>query len=143
MKNSECGPSSHSAIKLRRPLSILSVSVLIVTVVVSLFWLTHHTVSGWKRYQAEIAARGESLDWKDYIPPPAPPDDENFGATPLLQSIGRKGKVDPIVWGHINGLGFNDQLGKTGDWMAGHRARHAHQASNTGCMEATTPHDAS
>jgi len=98
------------------------VSVVIVTAVASLSWFSQHTVSDWKRYQGEMAARGESLDWKDYIPPPPPPDAENFGATPLLQSIGRKGKVDPTAWSRINGTGLTDQLGKTGDWTTGQRA---------------------
>lgn len=97
-------------------------SVLLVCAAASLFCLNQRALSGWKRYQAEIAARGESLNWKDYLPPPAPPDEENFGATPLLQSVGRKGKVDPTAWGRINGTGLSDQLGKTGDWTMGQRA---------------------
>src|SRR5205814_1632349 len=71
---------------------------------------------------ADLAARGESLNWKDYLPPPAPPDAENFGATPLLRAIGRKGKIDPIVWGRIVGVGLWDQLGNTGNWMTGEPA---------------------
>jgi hypothetical protein len=93
----ERDPSPHSANKSRWLLIIMVVSALIVLVVLSVSWCNNRSMSGWKRYQSEIAARGESLDWKDYIPPPAPPDDENFGATPLLQSIVRKGKVDPKV----------------------------------------------
>ncbi len=122
MSSSECGRSTHLAGKSRLPLVISIVAIAIVTAVVSLSWLNQRNVSGWKRYQAEIAARGESLDWKDYLPPPLPPDAENFGATPLLQSIGRKGKVDPMAWGRINGTGLSDQLGKTGDWTTGQRA---------------------
>src|SRR5438876_4742232 len=113
------GHQSCSASKSRLPFGIMIVSVVIVAAVVSLSWLNQRNVSDWKRYQAEIAARGESLDWKDYIPPPPPTDAENFGATPLLQSIGRKGKVDPTVWGRIIGTGLSDQLGKTGDWTTG------------------------
>jgi len=104
--SSERDPSLHPANKSRLPLTVMVVSALIVSVVLSVFWRNQRTMSGWKRYQSEIAARGESLDWKDYIPPSAPPDDENFGATPLLQAIGRKGKVDPLAWGRINGTGF-------------------------------------
>ena len=103
------------------------VCVLMASVALSVFWSNQHTISNWKRYQAEIAARGDSVDWRDYVPPSAPPDDKNFGATPLLQSIGRKGKVDPKVWGRIDGTGLSDpfgktQLGKTGDWTTGQGA---------------------
>jgi len=103
------------------------VCVLIASVALSVFWSNQHTLSNWKRYQAQIAARGDSVDWRDYVPPSAPPDDKNFGATPLLQSIGRKGKVDPKVWARIDGTGLSEQyartqLGKTGDWTTGQGA---------------------
>jgi hypothetical protein len=108
--------------KLFRMRCLILVVVLVVVLGGICLWFSARPIPDWQRYKAEVKAKGDSLDWKDYVPHPAPPDDENFGATPLLRSIGRKGKVDPIVWGHINGLGFNDQLGKTGDWIAGQRA---------------------
>ena len=122
--SSERDPTPKSPNKSRWPLTVLVVSVLVVSVVLSVFWSNQHTVSGWERYRAEIAARGDSVDWRDYVPRSAPPDEKNFGATPLLQSIGRKGKVDPKAWGRIDGTALSDQfgrtqLGKTGDWTTG------------------------
>ncbi len=125
MKNSsESDPTPHSTNKAPSPLTVLVGSVLILSVALSVFWSNQHTLSGWERYRAEIAARGDSVDWRDYVPRSAPPDDKNFGATPLLQSIGRKGKVDPKVWGRFDGTALSGQtgrtqLGKTGDWITG------------------------
>ncbi len=125
--SSEDDPTPRSATKSRWPLTVTAVCVLIVSIALSVSWSNQHTLSNWKRYQAEIAARGDSVDWRDYVQPPAPPDDKNFGATPLLQSIGRKGKVDPKVWARIDGTGLSEQygrnqLGKTGDWTTGQGA---------------------
>ena len=114
--------SSNTCAKLRRMWFLILIVVLVAAIGGICLWFGTRPISIWQRYKAEIKAKGDSLDWKDYVPRSAPPDEENFGATPLLRSIGRKGKVDPIVWGHINGLGINDQLRKTGDWIAGQRA---------------------
>jgi len=93
MKNSsERDSSPHSANKSRLPLTVMVVSVLTLSVVLSVFWCNQHIMEGWKRYQAEVAARGDSVDWRDYVPPSAPPDDKNFGATPLLQIFGISSK---------------------------------------------------
>src|SRR6266404_1891714 len=39
----------------------------------------------WDKYRRELQARGEQLDWAAYIPKPIP-DDQNFAATPVIQS---------------------------------------------------------
>ena len=39
----------------------------------------------WDNYRRELEARGEQLDWNAYIPKPIP-DNQNFAATPLIQS---------------------------------------------------------
>jgi hypothetical protein len=39
----------------------------------------------WRKYRAELEARGTKLDFKAYIPPQIP-DDRNFASTPLVQS---------------------------------------------------------
>ena len=114
--------SSNTCAKLRRMRFLILVVVLVAAIGGIWLWFGTRPISIWQRYKAEIKAKGDSLDWKDYVPRPAPLDEENFGATPLLRSVGRKGKVDPIVWGRINDLGINDQLRKTGDWIAGQRA---------------------
>ena len=93
MKNSsERDPTPHAANKSRWPWTVMVVCVLIGSVALSVFWSNQHTLSNWKRYQAQIAARGDSVDWRDYVPPSAPPDDKNFGATPLLQIFGISSK---------------------------------------------------
>lgn len=40
----------------------------------------------WDACRAELAARGEQLDWSDLAPPPVP-DDQNFFKTPLLAPL--------------------------------------------------------
>lgn len=40
----------------------------------------------WEACRAELAARGEPLDWSDLAPPPVP-DDQNFFKTPLLAPL--------------------------------------------------------
>jgi hypothetical protein len=123
MKSSpDLDSSSNIYGTLRRTRRLIVVVILVVAIGWICLWFGARPISTWQRYTAEINARGESLDWKDYVPRSPPSDEENFGATPLLRSIGCKGKVDPIVWGHINGLGLNNVLGKTGDWMTGRRA---------------------
>src|SRR5881628_2377901 len=39
----------------------------------------------WNQYRQAIEARGEQLDFKAFIPKPVP-DEQNFAATPLVQS---------------------------------------------------------
>ncbi len=40
----------------------------------------------WLKYKAELEARGEKLDFTDFIPPKVP-DDQNFAMTPLLAPL--------------------------------------------------------
>jgi hypothetical protein len=40
----------------------------------------------WEHYKHELEAQGEKLDWKDYVPPPAP-DQQNFAMTPFLAPL--------------------------------------------------------
>lgn len=40
----------------------------------------------WETYKAEVTGRGETLDFKAYIPPPVP-DDQNFAVIPLFQPL--------------------------------------------------------
>src|SRR6059036_2777289 len=39
----------------------------------------------WNKYRKSLEARGEQLDFKAFIPKPIP-DEQNFAATPLIQS---------------------------------------------------------
>ncbi|HZJ17582.1 MAG TPA: hypothetical protein VFD27_21190 [Chthoniobacteraceae bacterium] len=47
----------------------------------------------WADYRAEAKARGTKLDFKDFIPPPIP-DEENFAAIPIYRELF---SVDPVV----------------------------------------------
>ena len=40
----------------------------------------------WQKYKHALEAQGEKLDWKDFIPPPVP-DDQNFATTPFLAPL--------------------------------------------------------
>ena len=40
----------------------------------------------WEKYKHELEAQGEKLDWKDYLPPPVP-DEQNFAMTPFLAPL--------------------------------------------------------
>src|SRR5579859_6762646 len=40
----------------------------------------------WLKYKAELEAKGEKLDFKDFVPPKVP-DDQNFAMTPLLAGL--------------------------------------------------------
>lgn len=45
-------------------------------------WRGQHA---WEQYQREGEARGEKFDFKDFVPPPVP-DDQNFALTPVVAS---------------------------------------------------------
>jgi len=40
----------------------------------------------WEHYKRQLEARGEKLDWKDFVPPPVP-DAQNFAMTPFLAPL--------------------------------------------------------
>jgi hypothetical protein len=78
-------------------------------------------MSAWKRYKADLEARGEKLDWQDWRPGPMPPDEENFAAAPVLAAIGIKAKTDPVVWSRFQALAIYGSLGRAGDFERGKR----------------------
>jgi hypothetical protein len=39
----------------------------------------------WDKFRREVEARGEQIEWKVFIPPPIP-EEQNFAATPVIQS---------------------------------------------------------
>src|SRR5438105_4247673 len=45
-------------------------------------WRGRHA---WNKYRRELEARGEQFDYRAFIPKPVP-DDQNFAATPFIQS---------------------------------------------------------
>jgi hypothetical protein len=48
----------------------------------------------WARYKAEMEAQGEKLDWKAFIPPTVP-NDQNFAASPFFILLLEKGENSP------------------------------------------------
>src|SRR4051794_27140658 len=101
---------------------ILVCAMAVLALELGTWWLRRSSQSDWDRHRAEVAARGESLDWKDYIPRSRPPDAENYAATPLIRAIGYRAKVDSKIWEPIAALSREKELGRTGDWTMGQRA---------------------
>jgi hypothetical protein len=60
----------------------------------------------WKKCKRELEAQGEKLDWKEYIPPPVP-DDQNFAMTPFLAPLldfnTNRTAANPSAWRDTNG----------------------------------------
>ncbi len=50
----------------------------------ALIWVNHQARQAWLAYKAEVEARGESLDWEDFIPAEVP-DEENFALSSVLK----------------------------------------------------------
>lgn len=100
-------------------------AVVVVLLVVASCLIMHfsgrQTKSAWRRYKADLEARGERLDWRAWIPGPMPADDENFAATPVLAAIAVKDKTDSVVWGRFQALAIHSSLGRVGDFERGER----------------------
>lgn len=62
--------------------SIVALAVLVIALYVEEDWRGE---TSWKQTQADVAAQGESLDPKKFIPPPVP-DEENFAALPIFRT---------------------------------------------------------
>jgi hypothetical protein len=62
-----------------------AVAVAILILIVACFYAEENARGrhAWQKAQREIAARGESLNWNDYIPKPVP-DDQNFYQAPMM-----------------------------------------------------------
>ena len=76
----------------------------------------------WKQCRLELEKRGEKLDVKDFLPAPAPPD-QNFAATPLLAAVltqnNPKNPVDYRLGREANPPGNGSwRLRKLTDWQA-------------------------
>ena len=84
-------------------------------------WPHHPSRDAWEQYKRQAAARGESLDWREYAPAPPPPERENFAATPLLRRIGRKGQSDTKFDMRVNSPTVVRATSDTGDWRSGRR----------------------
>jgi hypothetical protein len=63
------------------------VGLAVLVTLIALFY-TEENIRGrraWEQYRREAEARGEQFDWRAFIPKPVP-DDQNFAATPVIQS---------------------------------------------------------
>src|SRR5262245_25719055 len=58
----------------------------------------------WETCRRELEAKGEHLDWREFVPPPVR-DEDNFAATPLLAPLMEFAKSgDTNVLARLNGL---------------------------------------
>ena len=86
----------------------------------------------WKKYRADAERRGANFEFKTFLPPQVP-DEQNFAMTPLLRPMfDYVPNSHPIIWRDTNGWnrvaaisaygrrGF-DGVAKVGDWMHGQR----------------------
>jgi hypothetical protein len=91
----------------------------------------------WDNYRRELEAKGEKLDWRAFVPP-AVPDDQNFFTAPIFTNI-LNGKIvmnpwhsdgSPNVWPNVqpinDGVGYLGGEGKTRitdleTWQTGYR----------------------
>ena len=69
----------------------------------------------WNKYRSELEARGEQLDYRAFIPK-AVPDEQNFAATPLIQSwfIKRSNYTWPDDFSRAGSL-IHKPMARTGD----------------------------
>ena len=77
----------------------------------------------WEKFQREWEAKGEHFDFKDFIPP-AVPDDQNFALTPVVASsyaawLDKNGRrVKPYDTNVVNRLAMN--IARNDDWPMTH-----------------------
>ena len=81
-------PARKFALSMRRWCIKLGSIALACLVLLLMLFYAEEDWSGkraWENYKRQLEAQGEKLDWKDFIPPPVP-DDQNFALTPLVAS---------------------------------------------------------
>ena len=61
------------------------ITAAIIIVIAACFYAEENSrgVSAWQKCERELAVRGESMDWNDYIPAPVP-DEKNFYKAPMM-----------------------------------------------------------
>ena len=67
----------------RVTLLLLASAALLVLMVIA---ANYRGRSTWQKCRRELEAKGECLDWRAFVPPPVP-DDQNFATTPLLAPL--------------------------------------------------------
>ncbi|MGD0650806.1 MAG: hypothetical protein ABSA97_06665 [Verrucomicrobiia bacterium] len=95
---------------IRRELIILAWTATIIALLYGLEnWYGRHV---WNKYRHALEARGEQLDFKAFIPPPVP-DDQNFAATPLIKSwfVRESSAGNKLGWAEDN---YSQVQGKIG-----------------------------
>jgi hypothetical protein len=88
-------PPSPRSRSLRR---IAFVAAVLLTLIASFYTIENwRGRRAWEKCQRELRAKGERLDWVAYIPARVP-DEQNFIKTPLLETVGYRGRVDTNAW---------------------------------------------
>src|SRR5579871_170931 len=108
--------------------ALITLAVLIT--VVALAW-TEENVRGkwaWNRYKSQLEAKGEKLDFKDFVPPKVP-DDQNFAMTPMLAGMydfskGPRPWDDTNVWhrAHLHYWSGQNSSNRVPEMTRGHGA---------------------
>src|SRR4051812_8946735 len=74
---------------------------------------------GWEKTKERLAARGEKLEWSDYLRTP-PPDESNMMKAPLMEAMLVRGQTGALTIGTIP-AGVLDRSGKVINWLPGER----------------------
>ncbi len=84
----------------------------------------------WEKFRTEMEAKGEKLDYREFIPKPVP-DEQNFASTPLLAPLLDYDRITPGKWRDVEGRArahrvssaFSNASGKkapqAGSWQVG------------------------
>ena len=75
--------------------SLLGIALLVTIIGLVLAFEGWRGKRAWNKYKTELLARGEKLDWQEFIPPQVP-DEQNFAMAPVFQAMNYKsGAVEP------------------------------------------------
>jgi len=99
----------------RFPRIIVAVFLLVMAAALLAWWYNRQGLSAWQKYKAELEARGEILDWRAWLPPLPPPDDQNFAATPVLEAVAVRSRIDQAIEARFGALPIQKVLGWGGD----------------------------
>jgi hypothetical protein len=98
---------------------VFGLAVLVTLLALGLAIESQRAKRAWEACQRELAARGESVEWRTLLAPPVP-DDQNLLATPLLApcfGFGRENALDPAA-----ATNAFEQLRPLHDWTVPLRA---------------------
>lgn len=99
-----------------RWLALGLLSLVVAAVAIVLFFYGFENWRGrraWRLHRESLAARGEKLQWKDYLPPPVA-DSENFSKAPIVDALmfrGHRAAGGSEKLSRLKGLGLGTPLG--------------------------------